>query len=448
MVSQEAAQQPLQVTETGQTAMLEQKIHIEQLRVGIFVRLDLKWSDHPFFFSRFKIKNEEQVQILKELGLEEITYVPAKSDCEPLPAQPGTGTPTPSMPDESAVECERLERLRKEQIELVRQQRQRIQICEKRYQETLTQVKKVMQGLSGSSKEATRDADQLIQGLVGSITTDRETILHVMNISTTDETAFYHSLNVAILSLVIAKEYGFDQDELRALGLGALFHDIGKERIPKTIVHKRGPLSPPEQQLMWLHPQYGAEMMATVADFPRAALQVIRQHHETNDGKGYPDGLSGQSISFLAKITAIANYYDNQCNRTDPKDSLTPHESLSLMYKTRRDKFDRGLLNLFISCLGVYPPGTIVQLNNGIIALVASINAGRPLQPNLLIYDPTVPKNEAIIFDLGSQSEVKIERSLRPSQLPPKIFAYLDPRLRVSYFFDSGGTDLSAQPAV
>jgi putative nucleotidyltransferase with HDIG domain len=419
--------------------MEEQKVLVDQLRTGLFIRLNLKWGEHPFFFSSFKIKSDEQIQILRELGLKEITYVPEKSDCQPL-ALPSKVTDSPPLiPDSTVANNEHLERLRKEQRERVREQRQRIQVCEKQYQATLTHVKKVMHSLTSGSKEAAKEADQLIQGLVSSITSDRETILHVMNIKTIDDTVYYHTLNVAILSLALAKEYGLDPEEMRALGLGALFHDIGKERIPKPLVHKRGPLTTPELKLLQLHPRYGVEMMTPVADFPRAALQVIHQHHEANDGKGYPDGLAAQDISFLAKVTAIANYYDNLCNRQDPKDSLTPHESLSFMFGKRQDKFDHSLLNLFIGCLGVFPPGTIVELNNGLIGMVVSINAGKPLQPSVLIYDPTVPKNEAIIFDLGSEADAKIDRSLRPSQLPPKVFAYLDPRVRVSYYFESGG---------
>jgi putative nucleotidyltransferase with HDIG domain len=425
--------------------MEEQKVLIDQLRKGLFIRLNLKWGEHPFFFSSFKIKSDEQIQILRELGLKEITYVPEKSDCQPLAISSKTTDSAPLIPDSTVATSEYLESLRKERRERVREQRQRIQVCEKQYQETLTQVRKVMHSLTSGSKEAAKEADQLIQDLVESITSDRETILHVMNIKTIDDTVYYHTLNVAILSLALAKEYGLDPKEMRPLGLGALFHDIGKEKIPKTIVHKRGPLTPPELKLLQLHPRYGVEMMTAVADFPRAALQVIHQHHEANDSKGYPDGLASQDISFLAKVTAIANYYDNLCNRLDPKDSLTPHESLSLMFGKRRDRFDHSLLNLFISCLGIYPPGTIVELNNGIIGMVVSINAGKPLQPIVLIYDPTVPKNEAIIFDLGSEAEVKIERSLRPSQLPPKVFAYLDPRVRVSYFFESGEAGSTAE---
>jgi putative nucleotidyltransferase with HDIG domain len=427
--------------------MGEQKVLVDQLCTGLFVRLDLKWSEHPFFFNSFKIKSAEQIRILQELGLREIIYIPEKSDCPPLaPHSSPRIDPHPRISAEPSMEKEKIDHLRREQMERVRRQRQRIQVCEKQYEETLGQVRKVMHGLSAGTKEAAQEADALVHGLVGSITANSETILHIMNIKSVDETIFYHTLNVAILALVAAKAYGTDPQELRLLGLGALFHDVGKQKLPKALLYKRGTLSPSEQKLIHLHPQYGAEMMAMVPDFPREALSIIRQHHETNDGKGYPEGLTAQGISFLSKVTAIADYYDNLCNRLDPLDSLTPHESLSHMYLKRQDKFDRALLSLFIGCLGVYPPGTVVQLTNGIIGMVVTINAGKPLQPTLLIYDPTVPKKEAIIFDLEAEPDIQIERSLRPSQLPTEVFNYLDPRHRVSYFFESKGDARSRKP--
>ena len=170
--------------------MEEQKVLINQLRPGLFIRLNLKWGEHPFFFSSFKIKSDEQIRILRGLGLKEITYVPEKSDCQPLPFPYKATEPPPLILAPPVAKNEHLERLRKEKMERMREQRQRIHVCEKQYQETLTQVRKVIHNFTGGSKEAAKEADQLIQGLVDSIIADRNTILHVMNIKTIDETFF------------------------------------------------------------------------------------------------------------------------------------------------------------------------------------------------------------------------------------------------------------------
>jgi putative nucleotidyltransferase with HDIG domain len=417
--------------------MPAQSVLIDQLQIGMFIHLELKWSEHPFFFNSFKIKNADQIETLRGLGLREVLYFPEKSDCPPAPLPPPQVQAIHPPPDQPVQACDGLLQLKAQQIERLRHRREQIQYCEKQYQQTVSQVKTVMQNLSTGSAEATEQADDLVQGIVGNLSADREAVVHLVNVKTKDETAFYHSLNVAILALVLAKEHGLDAEQMRLLGLGALLHDIGKQKIPKNLLYKRTPLSTAEKKLWQLHPRYGVEMMSTHAEFPREALQIIHQHHETNDGKGYPEGLQGDDISLLTKVTAIADRYDNLCNKIDPEESLTPYETLSYMFCRKQQQFDPVLLSLFIGCMGVYPPGTVVQLSNGIIGMVVSINSSNPLHPSILIYDPSVPKSEAVIFDLEGDAELKIERSLRPSQLPPEIYAYLDPRVRVTYFLET-----------
>ena len=108
------------------------------------------------------------------------------------------------------------------------------------------------------------------------------------------------------------------------------------------------------------------------------------------------------------------------------------------MYAKRRDKFDAKVLQLMVRCLGVYPPGTLVQLSNESLAVVTAVNPKKPLRPCILVYDPQVPKDEAIVLDLEKEAEINITKSIRPALLSPKAAAYLNPRKRVTYFFDAG----------
>lgn len=163
-------------------------------------------------------------------------------------------------------------------------------------------------------------------------------------------------------------------------------------------------------------------------------MKALYQHHERNDGQGFPEKLAGKEISLLAKIVSIANIYDNHCNKRNPKDSLTPHEALAFMFGVQKDQFDQDLLALFIQCLGVYPPGTIVKLSNGFIGMVISVNPRNPLHPSLIIYNPDIPKKEALIYDLMNEPNLKIESSMKPSQLAHEAYDYLSPRTRVTYY--------------
>ena len=108
------------------------------------------------------------------------------------------------------------------------------------------------------------------------------------------------------------------------------------------------------------------------------------------------------------------------------------------MFAKLRTKFDPKLLQVFVRCLGVYPPGTIVQLSNGVIGMVATINTARPMKPTVVVYDAEIPKEEAILVDMDSEAEVNIVKAIRPAQLPREIYNYLSPRKQVSYYFDAG----------
>jgi hypothetical protein len=120
---------------------------------------------------------------------------------------------------------------------------------------------------------------------------------------------------------------------------------------------------------------------------------------------------------------------------------MTPHQALSFMFAQRRNKFDAKALQLMIRSLGVYPPGSIVHLSNEALALVTSVNPKKPLRPWVMLYDPNVPKEEAIMLNLEQEVDINITKSITPAMLPPKVAAYLNPRKRVTYFFDGAGTE-------
>jgi HD-GYP domain-containing protein (c-di-GMP phosphodiesterase class II) len=220
------------------------------------------------------------------------------------------------------------------------------------------------------------------------------------------------------------------------LGVGGLLHDIGLKEVPDKILRKTDALTQAERNFYEMHCEYGVTLGQRL-HLPPSVLSIIREHHELFDGAGFPAKLKGESIKLLSRIVSIANYYDELCNPLAIADALTPHESLSLMFAKLRGKFDPKLLQVFIRCLGVYPPGTIVQLSNGAIGMVATVNTARPMKPTVMVYDPDVPKNEAILLDMDRETEFNIAKAIRPAQVPREVYNYLSPRKRVSYYFDA-----------
>jgi hypothetical protein len=145
-------------------------------------------------------------------------------------------------------------------------------------------------------------------------------------------------------------------------------------------------------------------------------------------------------MSLPARIVALVNRYDNLCNAASPAQSITPHEALSRLFAQCRSKFDETLLSGFIKMMGIYPPGSVVQLSDDRFAMVMTVNAAHPLKPRVLVYDPAVASEDAIHLDLEKLPQLGIRRSLKPVQLPARAVDYLKPRQRISYFFDVEST--------
>jgi hypothetical protein len=141
-------------------------------------------------------------------------------------------------------------------------------------------------------------------------------------------------------------------------------------------------------------------------------------------------------MTLAARIVALVNRYDNLCNPNIPSRALTPHEALSLLFAQGKSKFDTTILASFVKMMGVYPPGSAVQLTDERYALVVSVNSSRPLKPRVLVHDPQVPSDEALLVDLEREAQLGIRRSVKPLALPREALDYLSPRPRVAYFFE------------
>lgn len=406
---------------------------MDQLRVGLYVYLDLRWFEHPFPFGHFKIKTEEQIRTIRGLGLQSIRYDPAQSDM----VEPKASTPPPPLPQQQTTSDVIARGLAAKQvlIERIKVQREAAARIESAFINTAKTVREIDKNIFSHPAETVRNATQLVKQIADSILCAQELAIHVMGDKMGGEELYFHSLNVTMLSLMMARDLGLPPEAISVLGIGALFHDIGHKEIPSKILLKTEPLTPAERHLYEMHCQYGVALGQKL-QFAPPVLSIIHDHHELFDGTGYPRQLTGEKIGILARIVAICNYYDEQCNPLNIAHALTPHEALSTMFAKLRSKFDPKLLQVFIRCLGVYPPGTIVQLSNGLIGMVATVNTARPMKPTVVIYDADIPKDEAILVDLEQGTDLNITKAIRPLQVPVEIYNYLSPRKRVSYYFD------------
>ena len=410
-------------------------IDTKQLQPGMYVYIDLGWMDHPFPLNRFKIKSAEQIRIIRSLGIQNIRYDPASSDVPPLPLKNEQALAS-TAPPAISPEVEAMMEEKKGRKERLEQHRAKVIECEKTVANAAKLARSINSDIFSKPEACMASAGQMIDGFIETLMGDSGTVLFALNDKVAGEEIYVHSVNVSVLSILLAKELKVPPVDIKLIGMGCLFHDIGKLEIPSKVTLKTDTLTAAEKSLLQEHPSYG-ERIARNARLDPGALAIVTQHHEYIDGTGYPHKLKQGKIAPLAQLVAIINLYDNLCNPINPAHALTPHEALSKLYTQFRAKLNATMLQTFIRFMGVYPPGSIVSLSNGTMGMVISVSSGKSLRPTLLVYDPDVPKEEAIMLDLEIMPDVNISKAIRPVLLSPEVYSYLNPKKRATYFFDS-----------
>lgn len=410
------------------------KIKPEQIKLGYAIKLPSGWMKHPFLSSNMLIENQQQLHIVKSLGLDFVYFYPEKSkqiDTEITELSDADEIEFNSQMSEAQAKMlnEKMHR-----IEQAKAHRRDIQKTEKAFAHSLNQVRSLMKQVGSRPLNAINEASELIGQLVDTIVNAESLVLHLISSGNKDqETLYYHVLNVSIVSMMLARNLGFSAADINIIGIGALFHDIGKVKIPSQILRKTTPLTQPEQNLLKMHTKYGTDLVGLAETFPLEAWPIIDQHHEYIDGTGYPKGLNTDQINKLAHIVAVVNEFDNLCHPTDPTKARSPHHALAYLYRSMKGKLDDKTMRVMIKMMGVYPPGTVVMLNDQRIAMVMSVNSDSLLQPNVMIYDPEVPRLEAPVISLDSD-QLSISKVLSIASLPERVREYLNPRAQVSYY--------------
>lgn len=417
--------------------MAELKIKPEQIKIGYAIKLPCSWLKHPFMSASLIVENSQQIAIILSLKLDFVFFYPEKSQLKPVKAvsEPATekNEATEQQIDEATA---RLRQEKQQRIQAATAHRAAIQRTEKAFQTALADVKNTMQTLMSRPLNAIEDAKGIIKNMSDTILGADSLIIHLMSNGKKEEQNFYfHSLNVSVLSMLLAEKLNYTVEEVELVGIGALFHDIGKVKVPSQILRKKTPLTAPETNLLKMHPRYGVDLVNLTEQFPAAAKIIIEQHHEYADGSGYPLGLTASAIDKLSALVCVVNEFDNLCHPIDPSKARSPHHALSFMFSHMKGKFDPDILASFIKLMGIYPPGTVVHLSDGNIGIVMSANKDDLTKPEVLVYNPEIPRLEAPVHQLTA--DFKITKVAVLAELALDVLQYLNPRAQTNFYFDA-----------
>lgn len=380
---------------TKKTRKQHVKIDAKDLRVGMFVvELDKPWEESSFMFQGLEIQSAADIlAVQRECAYIWVDYdefgIPDSSSDMAVPGKPGFGSTL-----DSGVTVE-------DEIEAA------TEVHDLASQAISTLFEEIRLGAEidgGKIKQA-------VNGCVDSILRNPDASVWLTRIQAKHEATAQHSLNVAALSIVMAKSMGMSTREMEDVGVCGMLHDVGKTSVSSEILDKKGPLTDEERAEMQRHARYGRDILLSTKSVMSGAADVAHSHHERPDGQGYPRKLTDDSIPLYAKIVAIAEAYDTMTINQPYRGALSPSDALQELYAQRGKQFDEDLVIRFIDSVGIFPPGSIVEMVNGEVGIVLS-NTSDKLRPRvILILDAIGEPTAQRIVDL-SQSDTDNEGKL------------------------------------
>ncbi len=228
--------------------------------------------------------------------------------------------------------------------------------------------------------------EELADEISGSVLANSNALLCLSQIREKDQYLLEHSINVGILMGVFARYLGYEGDTLHQLVTGALLHDIGKIRVPDHILNKQGKLTESEWNEMQNHVVYGEKVLRSSKGMTNTAIAICAQHHEKISGGGYPRGLKGDKISTVGKIASIVDIYDAITADRCYHNGKSPFSTMKILVDLAKKDLDKNLVYQFVRCMGIYPVGTLVELENNKLAVVEQTDVKKADLPMVKVF--------------------------------------------------------------
>lgn len=371
------------------------KVDVSALKHGMYVaELDRPWLGTPFLFQGFPITKDEEIAQLQSccqfvlvdatqsVGWEPDMRLLRRMDEylvleEPEEEEPAAHTTPRFSTQRVNVTAEPRQGWKQETGSFLSV----LQRARESYGRTHEYINHVLEDVRLGRAIDPADARQVVNELVDSIMANESALVWLTMLKHRDEYTSQHSINVCVMSLVFGRHLGLSEQDLRELGHGALLHDIGKMKVPLDILNKTTRLTDDEMVELKRHAGYGYELLKDSEHIGARALDIVRSHHERVDGSGYPRGLKATEIGQFPMIVSVVDVYDAITSDRVYHMGISPHEALNLMYGWTPNSFLRDMIEAFIKCLGIYPIGSIVELETGEVGVVMTMNLAQRMRP-------------------------------------------------------------------
>ncbi len=392
------------------------KLPIGELLPGMYVaELDRPWEETPFLFQGFRIENFHDIEVLSKYCTTVTVDTQRSVELQPQDKRrtPGRGGARTTVIRRRTVPVER---------ELSRARRA--------HAASSRLVRNITDDIRLGKAIDTPAAKEVVNDCVDSIIANEDAIGLLTRIREKDEYTSQHSLSVSALTIALGNQLGMDRAALVDVGLCGLLHDVGKLLTPDHVLKKPKRLTQEEMLLMQQHTTLGRDILMSSGGDAMKALDVAHAHHERCDGSGYPRGLVASQLTPYTRMVAIADTFDAITSNRVYDNARTNAEAFRILNEGRKHRWDSRLVIRFIESIGIYPAGTVVELNNGVLGVVIESHPTLKLQPRIVLtHGPSGRLHSPAIIDLAEAEHagrLRIVRLLPPSAAGPNLRELID----------------------
>lgn len=362
------------------------KLPAMNLEPGMFVaELDRPWLETPFALQGFVVRDNEE--ILYVSNYVDHVYVDAEY----------TGGKQSLMLAVAAMESTPKQRL------ALREEFKRTRVSFESAAETLDRI---FESLRNGSHEDIGAVQAAVNPLIEGVFRNKDAVAALLRLKESGEYRYHHGVSMAVWAAILGRHIGLHRHELEKLAVGCAMCDIGMTQLPPELLDQAENLTDAQLRIIRAHPKMGADLVSKSKNVDIEILGIIENHHERMDGSGYPRGIEGASIPLLARIAGLVDTYDAMITRRPYAPARTSHEATQELLDCKGRQFQETLVEQFVQAIGLFPTGTMVELNTGEVAIVVGQNATRRLKPEVVIVMNTEKEKLEIprVVDLANQS--------------------------------------------
>jgi HD-GYP domain-containing protein (c-di-GMP phosphodiesterase class II) len=244
---------------------------------------------------------------------------------------------------------------------------------------------KVFDSIRSGHQGDVQAVQQAVNPLIEGVFRNQEAVAALLRLKETGEYRYNHGVSMAVWAAILGRHIGLHRDELEKLAVGCAMCDVGMTQLPPELLGQAENLTEQQRHIIQAHPKMGAELVANSKDVDFEILAIIENHHERMDGSGYPRGMKGAAIPLLARIAGLVDTYDAMITSRPYASARTSHEATQELLDCKGTLFQESLVEQFVQAIGLFPTGTMVELNTGEVAIVVTQNDTRRLKPEVVV---------------------------------------------------------------